>query len=144
MSKGAMLGACLATMVAIPVLLSVQRQSPTPAEQVETPVSVATAPRFDPAKVEAAKKKLAAETWVHDLAFNADHAVEWQIGMFTSDPREWGYAEVTCMILRDAGAADPETDVRIVDLQKLGRIPDDLPAASLGRVNCGRLEHEYP
>jgi hypothetical protein len=113
-----------------------------PAQQPERAVAAPTpTPRFEPAKVAAAKAMLAAEPAVSDVHFDAAPlAVTWQVGVstlpsrFTRDPRD--YARLLCGHLDQAGVVDSRTSLRLVDLWKLESTPGDFQAASLGQVRC--------
>lgn len=78
-----------------------------------------------------------AEPKVKDVLFQPGQAVAWMVGVLPdASPDRIGYGQYICQQLKDAGAARPGTQVRIVDIVKLTREGASPREASLGTVDC--------
>lgn len=82
-----------------------------------------------------AEKALRAEPKIKDLLFQPDQAVQWQIGVLDDGTNRVGYARYVCEVLKDHGALQPNSHVRIVDIAKIsGGV--GFRDAALGHVAC--------
>lgn len=87
------------------------------------------------ASIEAAKAAIKSEPKVKDMIYQADEAVQWQVGVLDDGSKRIGYAEYICSLLREHEALSGQTHVRIVDIAKVTQ-GDDFRSASLGHVIC--------
>lgn len=110
-----------------------ERQPET--EQQETPASQ-PAPRFDLAKLEAAKLEIAKEPKVRDFVLDPDNAVMLQIAVDDDGTRRYGLAGYFCQRLREWQLYDDKSVVRIVDAAKVELSQGDFRSISLGTVRC--------
>jgi hypothetical protein len=108
----------------------------TNSSQIRADIVQAPPSRFPAAAVQKAKAALAAEPQVKDLLFQDSGPVEWQVGVVSDGSPRFGFAEYLCSIVREQGAGDDRTVVRVVDIGKVAA-GADFRAASLGTVQCG-------
>ena len=118
----------------------------SPSKSSSDPAKDAVAPaaaieRFDSASIDRAKKLIEAEPKVIDFSFDPSNAIEWHVAVKNDGGRRYGYAGYLCQLLRDAGAYDDETDVRIVDAARAAQMKDAYRDYSLGAVRCRDDQH---
>lgn len=116
----------------------------TPAGKV-LPAEASNPPRFAVARIEEAKRDLLEKPTIGDLIHDGlPNRVDWQVGTFGIRAPAYDYADDICAELKGWGLVDADTDVRISDLDDPKAQAGDLPAASLGRVECATgVRNEY-
>ncbi len=90
-----------------------------------------------------AMRALRGESAIKDLVFDPKAAVQWQIGVLSDGTRRYGYAQYVCEVLKENGAVDGSTEVRILDIVQVTQ-GKNFRSASLGRVNCKTFKQSYP
>lgn len=127
----------LVATAAITILGSCSEQeAPLPADPPIAVEPVAPKPSFSSAKVDALLAQIEAEPAVIEARYEPDNLVEWIVSVKDDGSPRMGYASYICILLMQAGVADPDTWVRVVDHRKLLIHKDDYRASSLGRANC--------
>lgn len=91
---------------------------------------------LDSSEVQSAIAALRAEPAIVDLVYDPQLVVPWTIGMANDGTPRTGYAEYICMLLKDHGAAEASTTVRIVDYPAYMQNGGDARGASMAHVDC--------
>ncbi|MEM8724656.1 MAG: hypothetical protein AAGE86_03950 [Pseudomonadota bacterium] len=84
----------------------------------------------------AAKADLESWSMVLEVMHDPELTVPWVVGVADDGTPRFGLAETVCATLREYGAVDEQTTVRIVDRAEVIASQGDFRAASLGHVDC--------
>lgn len=130
----------VAPLLAAALVASCSSQSPEVEEPVEltkdaqpdTPMPV----RASAEATALAKQDLEAWSMVIEVMHDPKLQVPWTIGVADDGTPRTGLAETVCITLREHGAVDDFTTVRIVDRDRAIAGNGDFRAASLGHVDC--------
>jgi hypothetical protein len=85
--------------------------------------------------VQKALAALKSEAKIVDILFDPSVPVQWHIGVITNGTSRIGYANYVCEVLKESGASQADTIVRIVDIAKM-REGVGMRDANLGAVKC--------
>lgn len=92
----------------------------------------------------AAEADIRSNSWVIDLVYQPNAAVEWIVGVRKTTDREYGYAATVCNYLSVHGIPLKGMNVRIIDFHAFMENGGDHRAASLGQVDCETFGRKYP
>lgn len=94
----------------------------------------------------AAEAEAELRSWpqVIDMLYQPGMAVPWIIGVKDDGTKRYGLAMSACDTIKQHGAADDSTVVRIVDFSRFMASGGNARGASLGSVECKTYEHRDP
>lgn len=95
------------------------------------------------AKTQKTLEYLKSLKWVKDAIHQDFATVQWQIGIIDDGRNPTWAAESICDMLSLRGLVNSDTNVRIVDIEKVSR-GQSFRKASLVRINCFSREAGYP